>query len=60
MTALREKMIEDMKLRGLSPNTQAIYLRIVRELAKYCHKSPDRITEGELRGYILHLKNDGF
>ena len=57
MTALREKMREDMQLRGLSPNTQDNYLRAVRKLAEHCRKSPDQITEDELREYMIYLKN---
>jgi len=33
MTALRQKMIEDMQLRGLSPRTQETYVSAVRRLA---------------------------
>ena len=57
MTALRQKMIEDMQLRGLSTSTQENYVRVVRQLAEYYGKSPDRITEEELRQYFLYLRN---
>ena len=50
-------MIEDMQLRGLSTSTQENYVRVVRQLAEYYGKSPDRITEEELRQYFLYLKN---
>jgi site-specific recombinase XerD len=50
-------MIEDMQLRGLSESTQKLYVRFVRRLAEHYHKSPDRISEEELRQYLLHLKN---
>jgi hypothetical protein len=49
MTALRQRMVEDMQLRGLSPKTQEGYLRAVRQLAEYCQKSPDKIDEEDLR-----------
>lgn len=58
MTPLRQRMIEDMQLRGLSPRTQKSYLRCVRELAKYYNRSPDEITEEEIRSFFLHLKNE--
>jgi integrase/recombinase XerD len=58
MTPLRQRMIEDLQLRGLSAKTQDAYLRAVRQLAEYYHKSPDLITEEELRLYFLYLKND--
>lgn len=57
MSALRERMIEDMQLRGLSERTQESYMQAVRQLAKYYHKPPDRIDEEELRQYFLYLKN---
>ena len=55
MTALRERMIEDMQLRGLSEITKKTYVRTVRQLAEHYQKSPDQITEEELREYFLHL-----
>ena len=58
MTPLRQRMIEDLQLRGLSARTQEMYVRAVRQLADYYHTSPDRITEEELRNSFLSLKND--
>lgn len=58
MTPLRQRMIEDMQLRGLSERTQAVYVAAVRQLAEYYHKSPERISEEELRQYFLYLKNE--
>jgi integrase/recombinase XerD len=55
MTALRERMIEDMRLRGLSPHTERAYVQAVRGLAEYYHKPPDQVSEEELRGYFLYL-----
>jgi len=57
MTPLRQRMIEDLQLRGLSERTQEMYVRAVRQLAEHYHKSPARITEEELRDYFLSLKN---
>jgi site-specific recombinase XerD len=50
-------MIEDLQLRGLAEKTQEAYVRAVRQLAEHYGKSPDRISEEELRQYFLHLKN---
>jgi len=50
-------MIEDLQLRGLSAKTQDAYLRAVRQLAEHYRKSPNLITEEELRLYFLYLKN---
>ncbi len=58
MSALRQKMIEDMQLRGFAVRTQEAYLNAVRQLAKHYRKSPDQINEEELRQYFLFLKNE--
>lgn len=56
-TPLRQKMMEDLQLHGLSGRTQALYVLAVQQLAEHYHKSPDQITEAELRAYFLHLLN---
>jgi integrase/recombinase XerD len=57
MTCLKQRMIEDLQLRGLSPRTQDAYVRVVRQLAEHYDKPPDAITEEELRQYFLYLTN---
>src|SRR6266404_1610483 len=57
MTELRQRMIESLQLRGLSERTQEAYLRAVRQLSEHYHKSPDKITEEELRQYFLYIMN---
>ena len=58
ITPLRQRMIEDMQLHGFAAKTQAGYVCAVKQLAEYYHKSPELITEEELRQYFLYLKND--
>jgi len=58
MSTLRQKMIEDLQLCGLSARTQESYLQTVSQLARYYHKAPDQISEEELRQYFLYLKNE--
>jgi integrase/recombinase XerD len=55
MTALRERMIEDLQLHGLSASTQTLYVQAVRQFSEYYHKAPDKINEEELRQYFLYL-----
>ncbi len=55
--ALYERMSEDLHLGGMSKRTHEGYLRAVRQLADHCERSPDRITEDQLRAYFLYLKN---
>jgi len=57
MTALCQKMIEDMQLHGFAERTQKSYMQAVRQMAEYYHKPPDQISEEELRQYFLYLKN---
>ena len=56
MTPLRQKMINDMKLRRFSADTQKVYLHAVEDLAKYYNRSPDKINEEEVYGYLLYLQ----
>jgi integrase/recombinase XerD len=57
-TALRLRMTQDLQLAGLSPRTQQAYLRAVRGLADHYHTPPDRLSEAQVRDYLLHLRND--
>ena len=57
MTDLRKRMIDSLELRGLSERTQEAYVRAVRQLAQHYKKSPDLISEEELRQYFLYIKN---
>jgi integrase/recombinase XerD len=58
MTRLRQRMVEDMQLRGLSARTQGSYVAAVRQLAEHYHRSPDQLTEEDLREYFLYLTNE--
>jgi hypothetical protein len=50
-------MIEDMQLAGLSAKTQEVYLQAVTALEKHHgHKSPDQLTEEEVRCYPLAVR----
>ena len=57
MTPLRQHMIAALQLSGKGERTQESYIREVRLLAQFYHKSPDQITERELQHYFLHRKN---
>jgi integrase/recombinase XerD len=57
MTALRQRMIQDLQLRGYSDRTVEAYVRPVAQLAKFYGTSPDRIVEEQVREYLLHLTN---
>ncbi len=51
-------MIEDMQLRGLATRTQETSVAAVEQPAKYFHKSPDEISEKELRQFRLPLTRE--
>src|SRR3954454_19707574 len=57
-TALRQRMLQDLQLAGLSQRTQEAYLRAVRQLADHFHTPPDRLSEPQVREDFLHLKNN--
>jgi hypothetical protein len=58
ISSLRQRMHQDLQLAGLSEGNQVAYLRAIRHLAKHFRKSPDQLTETELRAYLLYLKNE--
>jgi integrase/recombinase XerD len=55
MSAIRQHMIEDMQLHGYSAKTQTAYVGAVRGLVKYYKRSPEAITQEEVRAYFLWL-----
>jgi len=58
-SVLRQRMIEDMRMRKLSEKTQSHYIRAVRQLAKFLGRTPDTATVEDLRNYQLHLVDRG-
>ena len=59
MGALRQKMIEEMKLRNFSARTQQSYVAAMVGLVKHYRQSPDQLTQQAIRSYLLHLKERG-
>lgn len=58
MSTLREKMKNEMILFGLAESTQAIYLKAVINLRDYYNQSPTKLTEQEIKTYLLYLKKE--
>ena len=48
-------MLEDMELHGLAKSTQRLYADAVRQLAKHFNRSPDQLSEDEVRAFLIHL-----
>ncbi len=59
ITPLRQRMIDDMRMRKLADKTQSHYLHAVRQLAAFLRRSPDTATVEDLRRYQLHLVDQG-
>jgi integrase/recombinase XerD len=58
MTPLRQRMIDDMQLRNLTPATQRNYIHHVAALAKYYQVSPEHLDLEDIRQYELYLLNE--
>ena len=56
VSPLRQRMLDDMRMRNLAPKTQSAYIRAVRSLTRYLRRPPDTAcwrrpkTEPLLRG----------
>jgi integrase/recombinase XerD len=55
ISPLRQRMIEDMKVRNLSLSTQQSYIYAVAKFSRHFQRSPDRLGLEEVRAYQLHL-----
>ena len=58
MTPLRQRMIDDMRLAGFAERTRDVYIQAVRRLAAHYMRSPDVLSEEEVRAYLLHLRDE--
>jgi integrase/recombinase XerD len=58
-TPLRERMIQDMRIRGIKETTQKGHIRAVKNFAAFLGRPPDTATPDELRAYQLHMTDIG-
>ena len=58
MTPLRQRMIEDMQIRNLSPHTQDSYVQQISQFARYFGKSPAELLPEDIRTYQVYLTNE--
>lgn len=58
MSVLRNRMVRDMQLAGLSQGTQGEYIKAVRQLAVSYGVSPDRLTERQVENYLLYMRDE--
>src|SRR5262245_51123442 len=55
MTPLRQRMIEDMRIRNFTEQTQASYCQYVAQYARHFRRSPDQLGPEDIRAYQYHL-----
>ena len=58
MSPLRRRMIDDMQIRNLTPNTQRVYVAQVVRFACHFRKSPELLGPAEIRTYLIHLTQE--
>ncbi len=58
MTSLRQRMLEDMQVRNLSPNTRDSYVQQVSQFARHFGRSPEQVGPEEIRAYQVYLTNE--
>ena len=58
MTSLRQRMLEDMQVRQLSPATQRSYVGAVARFARHFGRPPDCLSPIEIRAYQVYLTNE--
>ncbi|MBF0420528.1 MAG: phage integrase N-terminal SAM-like domain-containing protein [Magnetococcales bacterium] len=56
---LRQRMIDELTLTGMAPRSQQTYLNAVDRLAARSWKSIEDMTERDVQGYLLNLRNNG-
>jgi integrase/recombinase XerD len=59
ITPLRERMMEDMRIRGMGDKAQKSHIRAIKDFAKFLKRSPDTATPDDLRSYQLHMSDTG-
>ena len=59
ISPLRQRMIDDMRMRKLAPKTLAGYVRVVRQFTAFLGRPPDTAAVEDLRRYQLHLVDHG-
>src|SRR5580692_3080959 len=57
MTPLRQRMLEDLRIRNYSPSTVRAYIRCIADFAEHFNQSPDKLGSEEIRSYQLFLLN---
>jgi site-specific recombinase XerD len=59
VSPLRQRMLDDMRMRQFAEHTQEGYIRAVRKLSTFLGRSPHTATAEDLRRFQLHLVDTG-
>lgn len=55
----RQRMMEDMRIRGMGHKSQKAHIRALKDFAAFLGRSPDTATQDDLRAYQLHMADAG-
>jgi site-specific recombinase XerD len=59
ISPLRQRMIEDMRIRGMGDKAQKAHIRPIKDFAAFLGRSPDTATPEDLRADQLHMSDTG-
>ena len=59
VSALRQRMLDDMAMRGLRSDTQHEYIRFVRGFSAFLGQSPDTATAEDIRRFQVYQRESG-
>ena len=59
MTPLRQRYIEDLRLKNFSPKTIKVYVHAVAKFSRHFGRTPDQLSQEDIRAYLVHLMERG-
>ena len=59
MTPLRQRYVDDLRLKNFSPGTIKVYVHAVAKFARHFGKSPEQLAAEDIRAYMVHLIDRG-
>jgi integrase/recombinase XerD len=59
MTPLRKRYIDDLRLKNFSSKTIKVYVHAVAKFARHFGRSPDQLSQQDIRDYLVHLMERG-
>ena len=59
MTPLRQRFIDDLRLKNFSDSTIKVYVHAVEKFARFLGRSPDESTAADVRKFLIHELDRG-